>query len=101
LTGQYDAPDSADTSETGRQVHALLAGWKVEAGEDALGLTSRFPESELGWRAAETMLVEREYSFLFELEGTALNAQMTCGSSLMFFPSLPIKGVSLRQQADL
>jgi ATP-dependent exoDNAse (exonuclease V) beta subunit len=73
---ELETSDTPDASEVGRQVHALLAGWNVEAGDEACELAARFRESELGQRAAETMLREHEYSFVFALDGVVLSGQM-------------------------
>ncbi len=59
--------ESADPTEFGRQVHALLAGGSREgAGVDALALVDRFDSSELGRRLQRAMREsEREFAFSF------------------------------------
>lgn len=72
-----EPPDEIDAGEFGLQVHALLAGLPVEAPDpQALELVSTFRNSELGLRAARAARIEREFDFLFALDGVILRGQI-------------------------
>jgi ATP-dependent helicase/nuclease subunit A len=61
----------------GSQVHALLAGQSVpDAVPEALRLSTAFEASPLARRAAAALHMQREFDFLFELEGLLLTGQI-------------------------
>ena len=69
--------DPLDASEFGTEVHALLAGVAVpNPAAEALELAGRFHASDLGRRAASTLLVEREFDFLFALDDIIVSGQI-------------------------
>jgi ATP-dependent exoDNAse (exonuclease V) beta subunit len=71
-------PDELDPTDFGRHVHALLAGQlpPEQALPEALVLAANFHASELGRRAAAATRIEREQSFLVELEGRLVSGQI-------------------------
>ena len=69
--------DELDASEFGSQVHALLAGQKIEdAAPEALRLAEIFRASDIGRRAARSSRLEREFDFLMDLEDVVLRGQI-------------------------
>jgi ATP-dependent exoDNAse (exonuclease V) beta subunit len=61
----------------GRQVHALLAGQKVENPHpDAATLSDSFASTDLGRRAARASAIEREFDFIAAIEGVVLRGQI-------------------------
>jgi ATP-dependent exoDNAse (exonuclease V) beta subunit len=69
--------DPLDASTLGTQVHALLAGSPVENPHaEALALAQRFHDSELGRRAARTLLAEREFAFEMAIEDVVIRGQI-------------------------
>ncbi|MEK7408153.1 MAG: UvrD-helicase domain-containing protein [Acidobacteriota bacterium] len=77
LPEDEDAASEMDASELGRQVHALLAGERVEdAPAEAAELAERFWASDLGRQAATARRAEREFDFLLAVEGMALNGRI-------------------------
>ncbi len=69
--------DPLDASEFGTEVHALLAGIPVpNPSAEAVELADRFHASGLGRRAASTLLVEREFDFLFAVEDLIVSGQI-------------------------
>ena len=69
--------DQVDSTEFGRQVHALLAGGLRDgASADALALAERFEASDLGRRARHAPQVEREFDFLLAMEDVVLRGQI-------------------------
>jgi ATP-dependent exoDNAse (exonuclease V) beta subunit len=75
--GLEPEPDGAGTGAiaTGLAVHAALAGEKVESHE-ARELADRFTASVWGQRALRAQRAEREFDFLFELDGVILSGQI-------------------------
>ena len=66
-----------DSTEFGRQVHALLAGEPRDgASPEALALAARFEASEPGRRAAAASRIEREFDFLLALEDIVIRGQI-------------------------
>ncbi len=64
-------------AELGSEVHALLAGQILESPSPrALHLADVFRQSDLGRRAAQARRSEREYDFLFELDGTLIRGSI-------------------------
>ncbi len=64
-------------AELGSEVHALLAGQiPADPSPRALHLTHVFRQSGLGLRAAQARRAEREYDFLFELDGTLIRGSI-------------------------
>ena len=64
---------STGARELGTEVHELLAGAPVQQpSAEALALRDSFLASPLGHEMARAARVEREFGFLFELEGTLL-----------------------------
>jgi ATP-dependent exoDNAse (exonuclease V) beta subunit len=69
--------DQVDSTEFGRQVHALLAGSPRDgASAEALALAARFESSDLGRRVNRATEVEREFDFLVALEDVVLRGQI-------------------------
>ncbi len=76
-SGEDRAPVPRGGAELGSEVHALLAGQILESpSPGALHLADVFRQSELGHRAAQARRVEREYDFLFELDGTLIRGSI-------------------------
>jgi ATP-dependent exoDNAse (exonuclease V) beta subunit len=73
-------PHESNASEFGREVHALLSGNAPEdgrkPGEAAVRLAANFQTSNLGKRAARARRAEREFDFLFALDGVVLRGQI-------------------------
>jgi ATP-dependent helicase/nuclease subunit A len=61
--------------ELGLEVHRALAGGRTES-QEAIELTQRFAESELGRRAARATRRETEFDFLLDLEDVILRGQI-------------------------
>ncbi len=72
------APDEMDSTEFGRHVHAVLAGTvlRENARPEALALADSFASSPWGRRASAARRVEREQSFLFDLDGRLIRGQI-------------------------
>jgi CRISPR/Cas system-associated exonuclease Cas4 (RecB family) len=68
--GLEPTPDRPGTGaiELGLEVHSALAGEVVESAE-AKELAARFRSSDLGRRADAAVRIEREFDFLFEIDG--------------------------------
>lgn len=65
------------SAEFGSQVHALLAGQKVEdAVPEAVELAARFGAGAMGQRAARAARAEREFDFLLAVEDVVLRGQI-------------------------
>ena len=75
--GLEPEPDGPGTGamQLGSDVHAALAGQKVESPE-ALALAAKFHASPLGQRAARAQRIEREYDFLIEIDDVILRGQI-------------------------
>ncbi|MCL4794649.1 MAG: UvrD-helicase domain-containing protein [Bryobacteraceae bacterium] len=68
-----DVQLSTGARELGEEVHRLLAGLPVETpSSEALELRERFLRSDLGQRMKNAAHVEREFDFMFSLDGTLL-----------------------------
>lgn len=75
--GLEPEPDDVGTGAiaTGLAVHAALAGEAVDS-EEAKAFAARFEASAWGQRAARAQRVEREFDFLFEMDGVILRGQI-------------------------
>jgi ATP-dependent exoDNAse (exonuclease V) beta subunit len=66
-----------DASELGMEVHALLAGAKVDSpSEEALALAGVFQRSELGRQATQARSVFHEWDFVMEVSGVVVRGQV-------------------------
>jgi CRISPR/Cas system-associated exonuclease Cas4 (RecB family) len=73
--------DPVDSTDFGRQVHALLGGGARDAGNseansEALALAARFESSDVGRRLGSTTRIEREFDFLLAVDDVALVGQI-------------------------
>lgn len=78
VVGPQSAPRRVSgTIDLGLQVHALLAGASdAGAPSEAVALAERFRQSELGRRAARTLLAEKEFDFMLAVEDIVLSGRI-------------------------